>query len=375
MTNNIVNNPFVSFILPNYNNEHVLNLFFEKFLENNTYDNYEFIVVDDGSEDNSLEILKKWQTSGKINKMKLIAEPHKGIINALNKALYETKGEFIIRCVGDATLESKSPVERFLEFYNISPEKIGVITSKVVTDISNRPIHAIGRSVVSPNGLCDRGFEPKEEAGKRTWDSLTQPVNDLNTMLNEPAECDMALGVFTFCDRETALKIGGFDKNYPLWIEDDDFYLSFRKHGKKCFYLPTVEICHRWSLRGNRNPDSWAKKKNKFTWLFSKRVKEAKVTYKLLGLSVFKTNEEGLRKIYYLFGVKVWSKKHIGWRPQILMHDYKYWKQKWGFDCLNPDMEEIKKKYKGTELLWKYDDSMKKQGEEIIEKYKSQIKS
>ena len=60
------NKPLISFILPNYNNQHVLNLFFEKFLLNNTYDNYEFIVVDDGSEDDELKLLYKWQKSGLI---------------------------------------------------------------------------------------------------------------------------------------------------------------------------------------------------------------------------------------------------------------------------------------------------------------------
>ena len=80
--------PLISFILPNYNNQHVLDLFFEKFVINNTYENYEFIVCDDGSEDDGLELLYKWQNSGKINNMQIIAEPHKGIINALNKCLY-----------------------------------------------------------------------------------------------------------------------------------------------------------------------------------------------------------------------------------------------------------------------------------------------
>ena len=83
-------NPLISFILPNYNNQHVLDLFFEKFLKNNTYQNYEFIVTDDGSEDYSLAVLRKWQNSGQIKNMTLIEEPHNGIINALNKSLANT---------------------------------------------------------------------------------------------------------------------------------------------------------------------------------------------------------------------------------------------------------------------------------------------
>ena len=55
------NSPFISFIMPNYNNEHVLDLFFSKLVENNTYDNYEFVITDDGSTDESLKILKKWK--------------------------------------------------------------------------------------------------------------------------------------------------------------------------------------------------------------------------------------------------------------------------------------------------------------------------
>lgn len=373
MTKQPNSNPLISFILPNYNNEYVLDLFFEKFLENNTYENYEFIVVDDGSDDKSLEVLYKWQKSGKIRNMKIIAESHRGIINALNKALYKSKGDFIIRCDGDATIESRSPVETFLNFYNICPEKIGVLTSKVIPDIKEVPLHAIGRSVISPAGLLDRGKVPNEPIGQRLWDWWTRPIDNLQDIINEPAECDTALGVFTFCDRKTALKIGGFDKHYPLWIEDDDFYLSFRKYGKKCFYIPSIEISHRWSLRGNRNPDSWDKKEPKYKWLFYKKIQTNpynKIEYKIFGKTFFKVKEKDSVKRYDLFGIRVWNQPYKGWRPEILIHDYKYWKKKWGFDCLNPDMDYIQKKYENTEILWNYDPEMKKHGEQIIKIYK-----
>ncbi len=326
--------PLISFILPNYNNQHVLDLFFEKFLENNTYDNYEFIVVDDGSEDDGLDVLNEWKKSGKIKNMQLIAEPHKGIINALNKALSVAKGEFIIRCDGDATIESKSFVEEFLKLYYINPNKIGVITSKVMIDNGN--LHAVGRSITTEEGLHDRGKKVKNiQKRKWDWETFVDPYS-LNNIINVPAELDSALGVFTFCDRKTALKIGGFDENYPLWIEDDDFYFSFRKFNKKVFYTPFIEICHRFSLRGNRNPSSW------------------------------KRNKTLKQKMKNLF---VRHKTDPDWRPNILRHDYQYWKEKWGFDLLNPSIENIKTKYAESEICWRYNPAMLKEGQEIVKKY------
>lgn len=367
--------PLVSFILPNYNNQHVLDLFFSKFLENNTYDNYEFIITDDGSEDDGLDVLYKWQKSGKIKNMIIFPEKHKGIINALNKCLFNAKGDFIIRCDGDATIETKSFVEKFLEFYYINPEKIGVITSKVMTDDNNMPLHAIGRSVIQKEGLVDRGKIPNEEIGKRIWDFDTKLVDNIDELMDKPAEVDTALGVFTFCDRETALKIGGFDKNYPIWIEDDDFYLSFRLHNKKCFYLPEIEILHRFSLRGDRNPNNWSSQKrlsNRLKRLiYNKKRKGEYTIINILGIPTIKYCDNGSFRTLYLFNLRLLAYKY-NWRLNILQHDYKYWKKKWGFDILNPDIEEIKKLYKNTEILWNYDENLKSIGEDIIKKYKKQ---
>lgn len=324
--------PLVSFILPNYNNAHVLDMFFENFLAHNTYENYEFIVADDGSLDQGVEVLAKWEKSARIRNMLVITEPHKGIINALNKSLFAAKGDFIIRCDGDATVETTGFVEKFLDFYSVAPDKIGVVTSQIIAD--NAWLQAIGRSVISEQGLLNRGKKPDEPLHMRKWDYLTSNIYDLSDILDEIAEVDTALGVLTFCDKATALKIGGFDRHYPLWIEDDDFYLSFRLHGKKVFYLPDIFVCHRFSLRGDRNPANW--KTSWYTRFMQKRI--------------------------------------ASWRPRILKHDYAYWRKKWGFDPLNPDMDFILRKYAGTELVWNYDPKMKEEGEQIIRKYKEQFR-
>lgn len=372
--------PLVSFILPNYNNQHVIDLFFEKFIENNTYVNYEFIITDDGSEDNSLDFLYKWKKSGKIKKMKIISTRHKGIINALNQCLSAVKGEFIIRMDGDATIETKEFVEKFLEFYYINPQKIGVLTSKVIAD--EGWLHAIGRDVISENGLIDRGKIPNEPIGKRIWDSESIPKKNIDEIINIPAECDTALGVCTFCDTKTAKKIGGFDKNYPLWIEDDDFYLTFRLHNKKCFYLPDIEICHRFLLRGDRNPDAWEKNKNLknnfFKFIYNRKIEGEKTEYCLFNFPIFKVIKNDKRLKFYFWKIALFkiktkpkpkAKDYEEWRMDILRQDYQYWKKKWGFDILNPDMDIIKEKYNGTEILWNYDEKLKQIGTDILSKY------
>lgn len=366
--------PLISFLMPNYNNEHVLDLFFSKFVENNTYDNYEFIVVDDGSVDKGLEKLYKWQKTNLIRNFTIIAEPHKGIINALNRCLSTAKGDFIIRLDGDATIETRSFVEKFLDFYNLAPDKIGVITSKVIDDDGN--LHAIGRNVICPEGLHDRGKVITELVGKRCWDCFSTPVQNLASIIDIPAEIDTALGVCTFSDRETALQIGGFDSNYPLWIEDDDFYLQYRLQGKKIFYLPDIEICHRFSLRGARNIDNTNKNKNLF---IKKKVKGDITKYFLFGflpLMKIVARLYSRRKKYYLFNfIPFMEIKYLSWRERILQQDYDYWKKKWGFNIINPDMADVIAKYSNTEILWRYEKEKYEEGQIIINKYIARTKN
>ena len=51
-------NPVVSVLMPNYNCEKYISEAIESIL-NQTYKNFEFIIIDDCSTDNSWEIIKK----------------------------------------------------------------------------------------------------------------------------------------------------------------------------------------------------------------------------------------------------------------------------------------------------------------------------
>ena len=55
-------------------------------------------------------------------------------------------------------------------------------------------------------------------------------------------------------------------------------------------------------------------------------------------------------------------------RPQWerLLHHYGYWREKWGFDMLNPDMDEVQRQWGATEVCWRSNPEMRHAGEQII---------
>src|SRR5690606_2467889 len=57
-----------------------------------TYDNIEYIIIDGGSTDGTLDIIKKYQH--KVSQW--VSEPDKGIYNAMNKGLKMSSGDYIL---------------------------------------------------------------------------------------------------------------------------------------------------------------------------------------------------------------------------------------------------------------------------------------
>lgn len=78
----------VSIIIPVYNSAKFLRKSIDSVL-NQTYQNIEVIVVNDGSTDNSLEILGKY--SDRIN---VISQPNQGLATALNTGLEKSNGKW-----------------------------------------------------------------------------------------------------------------------------------------------------------------------------------------------------------------------------------------------------------------------------------------
>jgi len=89
----------VSVVMPVYNAKKFLSQSIESVLSQ-TYKNFEFIIIDDCSTDDSIQICKKYQ---KIEpKIKLLKNnKHQGVGFTLNKAIEQSAGQFIARMDAD----------------------------------------------------------------------------------------------------------------------------------------------------------------------------------------------------------------------------------------------------------------------------------
>lgn len=94
----MITKPLVSIVVPSYNHASYIEKCIE-CIKNQDYDNYELIVIDDGSTDNSPEILselqKKYGFYLKLNK-------NQGLVKTLNFGLKEiAKGKYFTICASD----------------------------------------------------------------------------------------------------------------------------------------------------------------------------------------------------------------------------------------------------------------------------------
>ncbi len=87
--------PEVSIILPSYNYENYIGKTIDSVL-NQSYPNWELIIIDDGSMDNSLDVIKRY----KDKRIHLFTQKNKGVSSTLNRGIRNSNCKYI--CFLDA---------------------------------------------------------------------------------------------------------------------------------------------------------------------------------------------------------------------------------------------------------------------------------
>lgn len=92
-----------SLIIPAYNVEKYIKKCLDSVL-NQTYTNYEIIIINDGSTDNTSKILESYKSNKKI---KIINQENKGLSSARNTGVSNAKGDYILFIDSDDFIEKE----------------------------------------------------------------------------------------------------------------------------------------------------------------------------------------------------------------------------------------------------------------------------
>jgi len=111
--------PKVSVIMPVYNGSKYLTEAIDSILRQ-TFNDFEFLIVDDGSSDNSLEIIRSYQDP----RIRVIQNPQNlGISASLNNGIFAAQGEYIARMdCDDISLGDR--FQKQIDFLDSHPEVI-----------------------------------------------------------------------------------------------------------------------------------------------------------------------------------------------------------------------------------------------------------
>jgi hypothetical protein len=223
------------------------------------------------------------------------------------------------------------------------------VTGKIVFDWG--PIHTCGVDMVGPDGFHDRGAVIEEPVGRRTYHQRIVRAHEGDCgVCDTIAEVDGGIGCCMLYRRDVAREIGGYDPAWaPVWFDDLDLTMCMRREGLKVFYLPDVRVIHHVGRRVEDDP-------------FAQRalLKARRAIGRTLPLRL-------RRRISMKLGADL-PPSHVWAR---LQHHYAYWREKWGWDILNPDMEAVLERWGHTEVCWRYDPDMRTAGERIIAAYEA----
>ena len=138
--------PLVSVRIPSYNHENYIHDCLDSVMRDE-YPNKELLIMDDGSTDNTVSIIREWVSSQKPNfPVRVFERPHRGLCETLNELIPLCNGDFLVSLASDDMLVPGGIQHRVNYLLNHS-EKDAVIADCCVIDDKG--------SVIFESGLQD----------------------------------------------------------------------------------------------------------------------------------------------------------------------------------------------------------------------------
>ncbi|MGE4457046.1 MAG: glycosyltransferase [Arcobacteraceae bacterium] len=213
-------NPKVSIIIPVYNQYKFTYKCLKSILENTQNIDYEIIIADDVSNDETVNI------NNYIKNIKVVRnKKNLGFLLNCNNAVKFASGKYIHLLNNDTQVQKKW------------------LSSLIELIESNDNIGMVGSKLVYPDGrLQEAGGIIWNDASGWNYGKLGDPSKP---EYNYVKEVDYISGASIMIKKDLWNQIGGFDERYaPAYYEDTDLAFEVRRHGYEVMLQPKSLIVH-----------------------------------------------------------------------------------------------------------------------------------
>lgn len=160
-----------------YNRGHLIERLYQSLLRQSSFD-FEWLVIDDGSEDNTKELFSEWLNADTPFTIRYYYQPNQGLIRTLNRGVELAQGEYFAKIDSDDYV-----VDEFCE--------------KMITWINQirneEKVYGVSGVRVSPKGIPLKGSWPKIPDGSDYVDAtdLERPAYNLDADMCESWRTDI----------------------------------------------------------------------------------------------------------------------------------------------------------------------------------------
>lgn len=215
--------PMVSVIVVNWNGKAYVGECL-KSLRSQTFLDFELIVVDNGSTDGSVEIVRSLFPDCLI----IRNTRNYGFARGNNQGIEKAKGRYIALLNNDAEAES----HWLEELVKVAEEdqRIGMLASKIYLYGSGKVIDNVGHLIYRDGLNRGRG---RLEVDQGQFDEIEEVL--------------FPSGCAALYRREMLEEVGLFDEDFFAYGDDTDLGLKGRLAGWKCLYVPQAIVYHQYS--------------------------------------------------------------------------------------------------------------------------------
>ncbi|MDP4266424.1 MAG: glycosyltransferase [Bacteroidota bacterium] len=177
--------PKISIVTPNYNYAKYIGETIQSIIDQG-YNNFEQIIIDDGSTDNSIEVIQKFVDLYP-DKIKLFTQTNKGQTPSINRGLKLTTGEIIGWINSDDTY-CKNTFKLVAEKFEKNPKADIVFGDMNAVDLQGNFIYRRRHTSFNFLESCFAGFNNTLTSNAVFWTRKTMEATDY---LDESLKCNM----------------------------------------------------------------------------------------------------------------------------------------------------------------------------------------